>query len=61
MGSPALEAQQLQEVRRQIVKLGAALFPTQKALGALAQAGIDRLPHERIDAVLGLRNPKRIR
>ena len=53
MVSPALKAQQLEQVGRQVVELGATLFPTQEALDALTQPGIDRLPRQRIDAAWG--------
>src|SRR5499433_331849 len=54
MDSPVLETQQPQQVRSQIVELGASLLSAQQTLDALAQAGIDSLAHEGTDARLGL-------
>src|SRR5262252_7992575 len=54
MDSPVLETQQLQQVRGQIIELGASLLSAQQTLDALAQARLDPLTHEGMDACLGL-------
>src|SRR5262249_6078637 len=61
MDSPVLETQQLQQVRSQIVELGASLLSAQQTLDAFAQARVDPLAHEVMDARLGLRADPLIR